>query len=47
MTRILVLSVFLGAAVVVVVVVALLLLLLVSSLSWCLLFYLTLCSSYA
>ena len=46
MTRILVLSVFLGAAVVVVVVVALLLLL-VSSLSWCLLFYLTLCSSYA
>ena len=46
MTRILVLSVFLGAAVVVVVVVALLLLL-VTSLSWCLLFYLTLCSSYA
>ena len=51
MTRILVLSVFLGAAVVVVVVVVvvllLLLLLLVSSLSWCLLFYLTSCSSYA
>ena len=46
MTRILVLSVFLGAAVVVVVVVVVLLLL-VSSLSWCLLFYLTLCSSYA